>query len=161
MPTTPSQVNRDLNLNSGNSVELAFTEDILRGALTVDITPGGSLEVNRGFADLTINREWDGESIDRKINKRGEWKGKKRDFRSPSEVSEDKQYAARSNEQLRLLAMIRNGDKSVLKPGVIKENHGRSPFDPFEKEMWAAVAAKKFSVEDARTLEQRLKEAKK
>ena len=65
MPSVPSQVSRDLNLNSGDSVELAFTEDILRGALTIDITPGSNPEVNRDFSDLSINREWDGDSVER------------------------------------------------------------------------------------------------
>ena len=65
MPTVPSQVLRDLNLNSGDAVELCAAEDILRVALTVDITPGSAPEVNRDFSDLTINREFVGESVDR------------------------------------------------------------------------------------------------
>ena len=57
MPNQPSQVVRDLNLNSGDAVELHITEDILRMAEGVAVSPGISLDVNRADAGLdTLDR---------------------------------------------------------------------------------------------------------
>ena len=57
MPNQPSQVVRDLNLNSGDAVELHIAADILRMAEGVSVSPGISPDVNRADAGLdSINR---------------------------------------------------------------------------------------------------------
>ena len=77
MPNQPSLVNRNLNLNSGDAVELHITADILRMAEGVAVSPGLSLEVNRADAGLdtldrndglldTVNRDFGGlDTVDR------------------------------------------------------------------------------------------------
>ena len=73
MPNAPSQVVRDLNLNSGDAVELHIAADILRMAEGVSVTPGINLDVNRADAGLdsinrsdglldTVNRDFGGQS---------------------------------------------------------------------------------------------------
>ena len=56
MPTVPSQVSRDLNLNSGDSVELGVACELLRNAETAVLTESVG-EVSRAFDINTINRD--------------------------------------------------------------------------------------------------------
>ena len=64
MPNQPSQVNRDLNLNSDSPVELSLVADIFRGVEAAIVEPG-FMEVNRGEIPVTIDRDMTEFTIDR------------------------------------------------------------------------------------------------
>ena len=71
MPNQPSQVVRDLNLNSGDAVELHIAADILRMAEGVSVSPGLSLEVNRADTGRdSLDRNDAGlDTVDRRSNR--------------------------------------------------------------------------------------------
>lgn len=75
MPKLPDQVNRELNLNSAHTAEIAAAEDLLRGSEATEVDFSGDLtrseaqqSIDRMFSDDAFSLVVGGVSFDRAEN---------------------------------------------------------------------------------------------